>query len=266
MIRFAHSTQLLWTGKGPRKLSRWMDLCKVSLGRFVSTERCQRILGFKVHYLNEKSLRHLYHEIFASEDYMFSCERPNPVIFDCGANIVMATLYFKWLYPQSRIMSFEPDPETFQVLRENVQGNQLHDVALHNIALWHERGTVSFYVPENGVGLLQMSTSSARMQGREIRVPSQRLSDFIESPIDLLKLDVEGAEHQVVGDLVESGRLKEVRQMIVEYHHNVPGDQARLGSFLRMLEESGMRYQLNGWFRPFCQRDLFQDILIYAYR
>lgn len=267
MIRFLHSTKLLWTGQGPRKLPRWLELCKISAGRFVSSAgHRQRMLGFDLHYLDEKSLRHLYHEIFACEQYGFSCERQDPIIFDCGANIGMATLYFKWLYPHSRITSFEPDPATFQLLRKNVEANGLGEVALHNVALWNERGTVSFYIPQDGLGSLRMSTNPARLQGKQILVPSGRLSDFILGPIELLKLDVEGAEHQVMSDLLESGQLRQIRQMIVEYHHNVAGEPAQLGSFLRILEQGGMRYQLNSSFFPFSQRDLFQDILVYAYR
>jgi len=58
-----------------------------------------------------------------------------PLIFDCGANIGLATLYFKNLYLGARIVAFEADPETAAVLRENVSANHLQDVSVHNLML-----------------------------------------------------------------------------------------------------------------------------------
>src|SRR6266849_7966185 len=74
-----------------------------------------KILGWNVAHIGRDGLKLLYSEIFARQNYEFTSTRKNPVILDCGANIVMATFYFKWLYPQAQITSFEPDPATFQV-------------------------------------------------------------------------------------------------------------------------------------------------------
>jgi FkbM family methyltransferase len=68
------------------------------------------------------------------------------VILDCGANIGMATLFFKWLYPNARIDAFEPDPKTFQLLENNVKQNHLTNVATHNCALWDIDGKIDFFV------------------------------------------------------------------------------------------------------------------------
>jgi hypothetical protein len=65
-------------------------------------------------------LEHLYREIFVRQYYYFRANTDHPVIFDCGANLGMATLFFKWLYPKSRVEAFEPDPGTFAVLQKNV--------------------------------------------------------------------------------------------------------------------------------------------------
>jgi FkbM family methyltransferase len=260
MLDFARSTQLLWAGKGPRKLSRWTNLCRLSL------RPSQRILDFDVEYLSAYSLRILYGEIFVKEEYRFSCDTETPVIFDCGANIGMATLYFKWLFPQSNIVAFEPDPTTFRALRRNIEENHLSEVSVHNVALWSENGVVPFFVPEGQPGSLVMSTNPSRNQGKQITVPSRRLSEYIDGPVDLLKLDVEGAEHQVVWDLVQSGKVEQVRQMLIEYHHNISADSGRLGTFLSMLENCGLRYQISSLFSPVAQHDQFQDVLLHAYR
>jgi FkbM family methyltransferase len=260
MLRFAQSTQLLWLGQGPNKLSRWINLFRLSL------RPSRRILGFDVQCLSPQLLLQLYHEVFAREEYLFPCDTEAPVILDCGANIGMATLFFKWLYPQSKVTAFEPDPTTFQVLRRNIQQNHLGEVSVHNVALWDQQGELSFYVPQHEPGSLRMSCNPSRAQGRQITVPSRRLSDYIEGPIDLLKLDVEGAEHRVICDLVQSGKIGWIRQMIVEYHHNMPGQPTQLADFLRTLESCGLHYQISSSVSSITKRDLFQDIMVYACR
>src|SRR5579862_10008371 len=74
-----------------------------------------RILGWHIGHLGREGLRLLYSEIFARQNYEFTSTRENPVILDCGANIGMATFYFKWRFPEAQITSFEPDPSTFQL-------------------------------------------------------------------------------------------------------------------------------------------------------
>jgi len=219
-----------------------------------------------VEYLHGQTLRLLYDEIFSREEYLFESPTPRPVIVDCGANIGMATLFFKWLYPESTVTSFEADPTTFGVLQRNIQKNHLQGVTAHNVALWNKDGQIPFFVRDDEPGSLLMSTMANRTIGREIKVEAKRLSSFINGRVDLLKLDVEGAEAKVICDLLESGKIDAVQQMIIEYHHHITSETAQLGEFLVMLEQNGWNYQLNSWFFPPSTRDVFQDIQIYAYR
>jgi FkbM family methyltransferase len=260
LAKFVRSSQLLWKGKAPRKLPRWLTLCRLSL--FLS----RSVLDFDIEYLNPESLRQLYAEIFAREEYLFESATPQPLILDCGANIGMATLFFKWLYPESTVIAFEADPTTFRVLNRNIHANRLQGVSAHNVALWNENGRIPFFVTENDPGSLLMSTKADRVRGKEIWVESRRLSEFITSKVDLLKLDVEGAERKVTCDLLESGKMDLVQQMVIEYHHHIPHEPSQLGSYLTMLERCGWSYQLNSWFPPHLGRGSFQDVLIYAYR
>jgi FkbM family methyltransferase len=260
LAKFLRSSQLMWSGRAPHKFPRWLTLCRL----YASPSG--RILNFDVEYLRKESLRYLYDEIFAREEYLFESSTPKPVILDCGANIGMATLFFKWLYPESTIISFEADPTTFAVLQRNIQRNHLQDVTAHNVALWSEDGRIPFFVREDEPGALLMSTMAARTVGREISVDARKLSSFINGRVDLLKLDVEGAEVKVIYDLVESRKIEAVQQMIIEYHHHIAHETPCLGDFLTMLERKGWNYQLSSWFFPASARDVFQDIQIYAYR
>jgi FkbM family methyltransferase len=225
----------------------------------------QSKMGFQVTHFDQQTLRYLYREIFARQYYYFISQGKTPSILDCGANVGMASLYFKWLYPEARIRAFEPDPTTFRLLQENLARNRL-DVETYNCALWDEDTELEFYVDSARPGSLLMSTEASRSKTKPIRVPATRLSSFIDGPIDFLKLDVEGAEHRVLEDLIQAGKLKHVRQMVVEYHHRIGQQRSRLGVFLHKLEGAGFEYQIHASRYPTVSRDVFQDMLIAAYQ
>ncbi len=70
--------------------------------------RTEKFLGFAVEFFNYIHLVHLFEENFARNEYFFETKKDHPLIVDCGANLGDTILYFKWLYPQARIISFEP--------------------------------------------------------------------------------------------------------------------------------------------------------------
>src|SRR5262249_38403102 len=171
------------------------------------------LMGYKISFMGEAHLRWLFGEIFMDASYFFRTDNDRPLIYDCGSNIGMSILFFKKLYPNARIMAFEPDPATFATLRQNVAQNQLSDIELHPVAIGDHSGQIElFRDPLPGSSSLKMSTLRQRHDGPGVVVPSRRLSDFIRSDIDLLKLDVEGAEDAVMGELADSAKLRYVRR------------------------------------------------------
>jgi FkbM family methyltransferase len=225
-----------------------------------------KMLGFEISAFDRSSLAFFYREIFARQNYFFRTHNVSPVIIDCGANIGMATLYFKWLYPNARIEAFEPDPKTFQLLEKNVRQNDLRDVVVHNCALWDTNGEIDFFVDPLIPGSTLMSTDNLRMNGERIRVPSRKLSDFVRGPIDFVKVDVEGAENRLLCDLVASGKIDLVEQMVVEYHHHISNHRSCLAEFLQQLEHAGLEYQIDASVFPVTSGRVFQDILIGVHR
>jgi FkbM family methyltransferase len=225
------------------------------------------LLGFHLHYLGGSQFRYLVWEIFLRGEYLFEAENDAPVILDCGANIGLATLFFKRLYPKARISSFEADPTAASILKKNIALNSLRDVTAYNLMLSDEMGERPFYIDANVDGGLTMSSDPSFLSNRrEIRVNTGKLSDFIAGPVDLLKMDIEGSEFDVVCELRDSGKISQIRQMIIEYHHKVGGQASRLGKFLELLEESGFEYQISGQCFPITKQDTFQGIMIGAYR
>src|SRR5262249_54865250 len=81
--------------------------------------------------------------------------------------------------------------------------------------------------------------------GRAV-VPSRRLSEFIRSDIDLLKLDVEGAEDAVVDEPADSGKLRHVRRLHLEYQpsHRCKSRQALIDAAFRLrITASGISFE-----------------------
>lgn len=229
----------------------------------------ENVLGARMQVLDYRAFVDVFSEIFVRRDYFFESESKTPLILDCGSNIGMSVLFFKQLYPGSRIIAFEPDRQTFNALERNVQNNRWENVEVHNQAIFPTDGFVEFYSDPGHPGSLAMSTARERFPGREVtsqKVEAVRLSPFVQGEVDLLKMDIEGAEVSVLHELAEAGKLKWIKEMFIEYHHHLNPEEDRLSQMFGLFEENGFGCQIHCPFkRPFVRR-AFQDIQIYAYR
>jgi FkbM family methyltransferase len=224
------------------------------------------VAGFRLRYLEAEWMRYLYREVFAEREYWFATDNPRPVILDCGSNIGMAALFFKSLYPEAEIVAFEPAPWACEAMEETIRANALQGIALHNAALADEEGTLELYHDPEHPGSAVMSVFRDRMPGEAVRVPAVRLSRYITKPVDFLKLDVEGSELPVLRDLVSSGAIAKIRQMVIEFHHHLRPGEDKLSECLSILERYGFGYQLTAGpvYTPIT-RGQFQDVLVHAY-
>jgi FkbM family methyltransferase len=272
LTRIVQLPQLLWEarGIGQRSLSgavrqqaarAWIRLNLSSDDRIPNPVR---LLGHTISYFRAAQLRWLFRELFLEEHYLFHTSSPQPVIIDCGSNIGISILYFKTLYPAARIVAFEPDPAAFAKLSDNVTRNSLTDITLYPYALSATEGEPDFYRSDDRS--LRMSLDRRRNGGERITVAARRLSSFVTEDVDLLKVDVEGAEFMLVQDLVESGKLWNIKQIHLEYHHHIDGDVDALSPLLKLLEDANFGYQVSARCRRRGQPRVFQDIGVYAYR
>ena len=240
-------------------------LIKLSFLKIISKKQTPakiRIFGFEIVNYNYRLLDYLVKEVFVGFEYKFTADNQNPVIFDCGANIGMATIFFKWLYPNATIYAFEPQTKTFAFLEENIRSNNLSNVFCYNLALSDEEGVITFY--ESDDQNLMGSILEDRVVGKKIEVQTKKLSSFIKQKVDLMKIDVEGAENLIVKDLVESKLLKKdkIDQIIMEYHHKIPKQKSSMSSFLKPFEENNFEYQIRTGFQ---ELGSFQDMLIHFF-
>lgn len=227
---------------------------------------CTHVCGFEVSFCTPAIMRMLFKDVFVSNEYFFASDTPSPVILDCGSNIGMSVLYFKFLYPDARITAFEPDPTAFACLQKNIATNRLGDVEALQKAVARRSGPIEFFDDPNLPGSPIMSTRADRGGPRRRVVDGVALSEFISDDIDMLKLDVEGAEMGVLEDLAESCALPRIRRLAIEYHHHIsPGDDS-LAAALAILETNGFTYHVHSQIPRDGGPDTFQDILIRASR
>jgi FkbM family methyltransferase len=138
-------------------------------------------------------------EILIKRQYDWDFRRTPQIIVDAGANIGLASIFYANKYPSARIIAIEPEASNFQMLVKNTAAYSR--VKTVNAALWSENCELDIFDPEQGHTAFQMrgetdtrGTQRARVSGITL---DKLMSDFGINHIDLLKVDVEGAERQV---------------------------------------------------------------------
>ncbi|MDP2632340.1 MAG: FkbM family methyltransferase [Candidatus Curtissbacteria bacterium] len=224
-----------------------------------------KIFGLRLACADLHTVIRLYEEIFIGNIYFFKTKNKKPKIIDCGGHIGMSVAYFKLIYPHSKIVTFEPEKQTFEILKKNVEQNKFKDVRVINRALYARQGNITLYFKDNDPasgtgGLAPRKNYSAQ------KVPAVTLSKYIRSNLDYLKMDIEGAETNVIGQLSKAKKLKFVKKLTLEYHHHLIPDENKLSKLLTILEKNNFGYLINAYFPSNLNQEKIQDVIIYAYQ
>jgi FkbM family methyltransferase len=181
---------------------------------------------------------HLYREIFADRCYTSgSFYRPGlgDTVLDLGANIGFFAMHLQQLAPGIRVHCFEPASANRAMIERNVKANGCKSsVMVHPFAVAGGPGRLELRGAANSV---HRSIFASRFVGEEVEVVDavgldQALDLCGNRPVDLLKIDVEGAEIEVVEGL-PAGRWGQVRRVVVEYHDLFrPGCRERVSRVL----------------------------------
>jgi FkbM family methyltransferase len=137
-----------------------------------------------------------YWEIFV-DDILCALARPGDVFVDVGANMGYYTIKIgARVGPEGRVYSFEPNPETYEFLRDNVMINAFESRAcLSKAAVGETAGEAWLSFERREPGGSTLRTEQLDLEN-EMCVPVVRLDDAIpaDQPVHLVKIDVEGFE------------------------------------------------------------------------
>lgn len=139
----------------------------------------------------------VFSQIFIHEDLNFKLPSSSPTtIIDCGANIGLSTLYFKFKYPQVKIISVEPESSNFELLKKNTA--LYNDIFLLKKGIWNK--SCDLYLIDTGEGHASFRVSEVNPQENVIgKIEAVTISDIMKQfklpKTDLVKMDIEGSEY-----------------------------------------------------------------------
>jgi FkbM family methyltransferase len=162
----------------------------------------------------------LYYDIIIQEQYgKYQVTSPVKIVIDCGANVGLSTAYFLIKYPESRVIALEPDPVNFELCQKNLRqfGQR---VTLLKSAVWSE--TCKMFVDSSKIGTWASRVFPSSNNGNE-EIDGISIGELLDKygikHVDILKMDIEGAEESVFlcNDL---SWLKRVECIQLELHSN----------------------------------------------
>lgn len=229
-------------------------------------EGATTFFGKEFYFTDAGGFLHSVDEILGQEIYKFSSEKENPYIVDCGANMGLSILYFKKIFPKARILAFEPDENTFKVLTKNTS-HFGESVVLKKKAVWTEDTELAFFSEGSLAGSVVVDFAN---KNNVTKVQATDLKKYLNEEIDFLKIDIEGAENQLIFDL--RGHLSNIQNLFLEYH-GILNEEQNLDEILKLLKEEGFQYyiRLAGETMkfPFCNeapKNFNQQLNILCYR
>ena len=215
--------------------------------------RSRKLYGKTLYFYSPTELLHGLKEIFEEEIYKLSLPA-EPYIIDCGANIGLSIIYLKQQFPGAEIVAFEPDNTNFDLLSKNIHSFGYSNVTLRKEAVWTENTTLHF---SNSGSMSSKIETASNFDTQEVK--ATRLKDLLIKPIDFLKIDIEGAEYDVLTDIAAD--LHFVKNMFVEYHGSFRKNN-QLTEMLGLIQKAGFSYYIkeaaNVYTHPFF-RDMRPD-------
>lgn len=170
---------------------------------------------------------------------------PPRTILDLGANVGMASAYLDAIFPGARYICVEPDPRNLKLLRSNIRHNRLPAEVVSK-AVGAYSGELSLHIgPDPAMtaavgGPVHPGPGSYIRRVRMTTVP-EICEQYNLSRIDLLKIDIEGAEQDLL--CRNNGWLARVGTIVLELHTNISPEEVQLaiGPYGFRLSSAGCR-------------------------
>ena len=149
--------------------------------------------------------------------------QPGMTVVDVGAHVgCHALLAARLVGPQGKVIAFEASPENFSLLQKNVALNGYQNIECVQKAVSNRSGTITFHLSLEGNDRNSIyDNSRTGRPGRAVTVPATTLDEFMASAgwphVNLVKIDVEGAEPLVFEGMSELLRRSHDVALIIEF-------------------------------------------------
>jgi FkbM family methyltransferase len=172
--------------------------------------RCQLVVDyFKIHkwmtahnttlvYRMESSDFRVFRQIFLEEVYHFFPAGFSPrYIVDAGANVGYSSIWFARMFPEAKIYALEPEQSNYMLLEQN--SKQFPAISPLQIALWSSETELAVVDPGNGAWGFEMKELKDLSIQKKVRgFSGTGLWKLLNlSSVDLMKVDIEGAEFEL---------------------------------------------------------------------
>lgn len=157
----------------------------------------------------------VFEEIFVDKDYRILDKviSDSFTIMDLGAHVGCFSVYVALLNGSAKIFSFEPDVRNFSLMKENLKLNHVRSVVAKNVAVGGFDGDGELFVSEDS------HNHSLMGEGESLKVSVRSFDGICKKfeKIDLVKMDIEGAEFEIFANISEVS-LNRVGTFYIEYH------------------------------------------------
>ena len=157
-----------------------------------------------------------FEEVILKETYNIPLDFSPKKIIDCGGNIGLTACYFATKFPQANIITIEPDTDNFTVLSENIA--RYTNITAVKAGVWNKQTNLKITNASAGNNsfIVEEKKSPDGDTIEAVSIPSL-MEQFGWDHIDIVKMDIEGAEKEVFSEGFE-GWLPKTKVVIIELH------------------------------------------------
>lgn len=153
----------------------------------------------------------------------------NSIVVDCGANVGRVLEHLVDFYPTAIFHAFEPNPNLHAQVRTTIERFSDVKAYLHKEAVWVSNGTIPLYLDHDiSSTLLRNKRSNSRWPpidySRFIMVPCIDFGQWLQHAVRpedqvIVKMDIEGAEYEVLEHLVKTDAINLIDILYIEWHY-----------------------------------------------
>jgi FkbM family methyltransferase len=185
----------------------------------------------------------VFNQVYLDLEYNINLDFEPKIIVDVGANIGLTTRFFKNKYPKAKIISIEPEINNFEILVKNC--SSCENIFYKQNALWNTHSKIEMTTDSSfdSFKVTDVKKDSNTQQVQTL-IMDDLLKEFDIHQIDILKIDIEGAEKEVFAPENNMEWLTSVKLLIIELHDNLKTGCSQ--AFFKALSKHNYSLSISG--------------------